>query len=93
MPATQLGVAGIINANGTVAWSTENFTCEKTATGTYKITYSPEFNVSAAPSATPIGSGSAVEISSPTQSGCTVKFRALVGLLLADTAFSFSATE
>ncbi len=93
MPATQLGVSGIINANGTVAWSTENFSVEKTATGTYKITYSPEFNVSASPSATPIGSSSAVRIDSPTKSGCTVKFSLLATLLLGDTAFSFSATE
>lgn len=93
MPATQLGVAGIINANGTINVSTENFTCEKTGAGTYKITYSPEFNVLAAPTATPIGSGSAVEITSPTIGGCVVKFRALVGLLPADTSFSFSASE
>lgn len=93
MPATQLGVAGIVKSNGTLGPNTENFTCERTAVGTYKITFSPEFNIFAAPSPTPIGTSAAPQLSGLSKSGFTVKFLSLVGLLATDTEWVFGATE
>jgi hypothetical protein len=89
MPAAQLGVTGIINANGTVKEAFENFTSEKTATGTYKITYKPEFIEYASVGVNPIGNASAVSLSEVSKKGFIVKFTLLATLLLGDTAFSF----
>lgn len=91
MPAPQSSVTGIINANGTVKEAYENFTCEKTATGTYKITYKPAYNEYAAPGINPIGSASAVALSEVSKNGFVVKFTLLATLLLGDTAFAFQS--
>lgn len=97
MPTTQLGVSGVVNSNGSIAFGTENFAVEKTGTGTYRINYTPEFPGNGengpAPGCTPIGSGSAVRMESVSKAGFTVKFTLLATLLLGDTAFSFQAVE
>lgn len=91
MPAAQLGVTGIINANGTVKEAYENFESKKTATGTYRITYKPAFIAYASPGITPIGNASAVSMSEVSNEGFTVKFTLLATLLLGDTAFAFQS--
>lgn len=93
MPTTQLGVSGVVEASGAIVSGTENFTVERTATGTYKVTYTPAFPNNAACGATPIGTGSAVSLSEVSKNGFVVKFTLLATLLLGNTAFSFQAVE
>jgi hypothetical protein len=91
MPAAQLGVTGIINANGTIKEGYENFTSKKTATGTYRVTYKPAFNEYASPSPTPVGNSVGVSLSEVSKEGFTVKFPLLLTLLLTDTEFTFQS--
>lgn len=91
MPATQQGCTGVINANGTVKEAYENFESKKTATGTYRITYKPEFIEYASPGVSPIGNNVGVFLSEVSKKGFTVKFPLLLTLLLTDTEFAFQS--
>jgi hypothetical protein len=89
MPAAQLGVTGIINANGTVKEAFENFKSERLAAGDYRITYKPEFIEYASPGVTPMGNNVGVSMSEVSKKGFRVKFPLLLTLLLTDTEFAF----
>lgn len=91
MPATQQGCTGVINSNGTIKESYENFKSERLGTGDYRITYKPEFIEYASPGVSPIGNAVGVTLSEVSKKGFRVKFPLLLTLLLTDTEFAFQS--
>jgi hypothetical protein len=87
-PGGQLGLQGVIAANGTIT-AGETFTCKRNGVGDYTVTFTPPFESYSAPGVTPIEAVTSPSMSEVGPKGFRVKFALLVSILPADSAFSF----
>lgn len=88
MPTSQSSVSGVVTSAAVIKEGYENFKVEKTATGTYRVNFTPPFEAFACPGVSPIGNSVGVTLSEVSKKGFTVKFPLLLTLLLTDTEFS-----